>query len=185
MNDLLQRTDSPSSSPDIQTLIRIKRMLLYTYEDEQYLVKAGSILQPYTESILHGWYEYLLANNYLSLYFTKNGMADKEYLELLKPQFTQWIGILCNGKADNGLSQFEARILNYMEKSEDINAGLLPFTYLRYLTTFIFPVVEAGKKYLTDSGSDAKEIANMQQAWFKAVCFSVLLWIYPASVNQA
>ena len=183
MNDLLQRTESPS--PDIQTLIRIKRMLLYTHEDEQYLVKAGSILQPYTESILHGWYEYLLANNYLSLYFTKNGIADKEYLELLKPQFSQWISILCNGKTDSDLLQFEARILNHIEKSGDINMGLLPFTYLRYLTTFIFPVVEAGKKYITDSGGNEKEIAHMQQAWFKAVCFSVLLWIYPISENQA
>ncbi|RFS22405.1 hypothetical protein DVR12_11370 [Chitinophaga silvatica] len=175
-----QGPDQPPSTPDVQTLVRIKRMLLYTYEDEQYLVKAGEILQPYVEDILNEWYDYLLTNNYLSIYFSRNGQPDQAYLEALRPQFLQWITVLLKGRTNSEWWQLEERIAALMEKNNDQDSGSLPLIYLRYLTTFVYPIVGYGKHYLDQSGKDKREISLMQQAWFKAICFSALLWVYPS-----
>jgi hypothetical protein len=186
MNDAMHQgtagSDTPKSSPDAQMLVRLKRMLLFTNEDEQYLIMAGAILAEHTEDILNNWYDYILKNNYLAFYFTRDGAPDLDYLQSLRPHFRQWITDMCTRQEGNTWWQFEERIaaqLQLKPSSGGDDMAPLPMEYLRYLSTFIYPVAEAGRPYLSRHGHPAAEVERMQQAWFKAISFSVLLWVYP------
>ncbi|MDQ0105018.1 hypothetical protein J2T02_000101 [Chitinophaga terrae (ex Kim and Jung 2007)] len=171
--------NQPSSSPDIQTLVRLKRMLLYTQEDEHYLTMAGAILQPHSSSILNSWYGYLSANHYLSLYLRDKVEEKSGYLETLRPQFNQWMNAVCQGREGNSWKWLEDKIGKQLEQDTTTEKGSLPLVYLRYLSTFVYPIVTYSHPYLAGSGKNEEETARMQQAWFKAVSFSVLFWIYP------
>ncbi|MCW3462660.1 protoglobin domain-containing protein [Chitinophaga nivalis] len=173
--------DTSSAVIDALTLVKLKRMLLFTQEDEQYLVMAGNILADHTDDILHKWYEQILHNNYLAHYFTRNGEPDLEYLQRLRPRFQEWLHSLCTRTENQQWWQFEERIAAQLQlKNVPDNMEPLPLVYLRYLSTFIYPVAEAGRFFLQHhSGYAPHETERMHQAWFKAVSFSVLLWIYP------
>ncbi|HEY9260333.1 protoglobin domain-containing protein [Chitinophaga sp.] len=185
MNDAMQQgragSDNPKSPLDAQMLVRLKRMLLFTNDDEQYLIMAGNILTAHTEDILNNWYDYILKNNYLAYYFTRDGAPDVNYLQTLRPHFRKWITDLCTRQEGNTWWQFEERIAAQLQLKPALTTNMdpLPVEYLRYLSTFIYPVSEAGRPYLATHGHPAADVAHMQQAWFKAVSFSVLLWVYP------
>lgn len=185
MNDALQHGTAGSGNPksplDAQMMVRLKRMLLFTNDDEQYLIMAGNILVAHTEDILNNWYDYILKNNYLAYYFTRDGAPDLDYLQTLRPHFRKWIIDLCTRQEGNSWWQFEERIAAQLQLKPASAGDMepLPIEYLRYLSTFIYPVSEAGRPYLSRHGHPATEVERMQQAWFKAVSFSVLLWVYP------
>ncbi|PSL49565.1 protoglobin [Chitinophaga niastensis] len=189
MNDAMQhnaaRPDPPKASLDAQTLVRLKRMLLFTNEDEQYLTMAGAILMDHTDDILNNWYDYMLKNNYLAYYFTKKGEPDTGYLQTLRPHFRKWIHGLCTRQEGTTWWQFEERIAAQLQLKNTPGDNLepLPMIFLRYLSTFIYPVAEAGRSYLSRHDHPAAEVERMHQAWFKAVSFSVLLWVYPDGLN--
>lgn len=170
-----------STSVDAQVLIKIKRMMLFTHEDEQYLTMAGEILAPHAEEILNQWYEDLVSNNYLALYFTNSGAPDLDYLNSLRPHFKAWITALCNRRDSHRWWEFEERIARQLQLRnvplDDLHA--ISPVYLRYMTTFVFPVSEAGRYFINSAGYSRAEAAAMHQAWFKAVSLSALLWIYP------
>jgi len=190
MNDAMQHgkagSDNPKPSIDAHMLVRLKRMLLFTNDDEQYLIMAGHILVAHTEDILNNWYDYILKNNYLAYYFTRDGAPDVDYLQTLRPHFRQWLIGLCTRQEGNTWWQFEERIAAQLQLKPAVaeNMEPLPVEYLRYLSTFIYPVSEAGRPYLTRHGHPAAEVDRMQQAWFKAVSFSVLLWLYPETPSH-
>lgn len=171
--------DNPQPSLDARTLVRLKRMLLFTNEDEQYLMMAGNILAAHTEDMLDTWYDGIIRNNYLVHYFTRDGVPDLEYLQSLRPQFRKWMDDLCSRQEGNSWWQFEERIAAQLSPAADQDMESLPLVYLRYLSSFIYPVAEAGRPYLNRHGHPAADVERMQQAWFKAVSFSVLLWVYP------
>jgi hypothetical protein len=173
--------ENSESSLDAQTLFQLKRMLLFTNEDEQYLMMAGNILAAHTEDILDRWYEYILKNNYLAGYFTRDGKPDLAYLQSLRPEFRKWINNLCTREEGTRWWLFEEHIAAELEQTNHSEPGSLPVIFLRYLTTFIYPVSEAVRTFLNGHGYPESDVERMQQAWFKAISFSVLLWIYPQS----
>ncbi|MBS0026125.1 protoglobin domain-containing protein [Chitinophaga sp. 22321] len=185
MNDAMRHgtagSENPQYPPDAQTLVRLKRMLLFTNEDEHYLIMAGNILVAHTEDILNNWYDFILKNDYLAYYFTRDGTPDASYLETLRPHFRQWITGLCTRQEGKSWWQFEERIAEQLHLTPGSASELepLPMVYLRYLSTFIYPVSEAGRPYLDRYGHPGEDVERMQQAWFKAISFSVLLWVYP------
>lgn len=170
-----------STSVDAQVLIKIKRMMLFTHEDEQYLTMAGTILAPHAEEILNRWYEGIVSNNYLAHYFTSSGAPDLDYLNNLRPHFKAWIMTLCNRQDSHRWWEFEERIARQLQLRNVPLDDLHPLSpvYLRYMTTFVFPVSEAGRFFINSAGYNEAEVAAMHQAWFKAVSLSALLWIYP------
>ncbi|CAL1521335.1 protoglobin domain-containing protein [Chitinophaga sp. MM2321] len=185
MNNAAQRAsvipDPKRSSIDALTLVKLKRMMLFTYEDEQYLTKAGAVLAPHAEEILDKWHEQLLANNYLAHYFISSGTTDPDYMQSLRPHFRGWINQLCERPENRRWSEFEERIITQLQSKNVPIDDLSPLStiYLRYMSTFIFPISEAGRYFLNTAGYTTTETARMHQAWYKAVSFSLLLWTYP------
>ncbi|WP_212001282.1 protoglobin domain-containing protein [Chitinophaga sp. HK235] len=170
-----------TTSIDAQVLIKIKRMMLFTHEDEQYLTLAGEILAPHAEEILNRWYERIVKNNYLAHYFTSSGAPDLSYLHSIRPHFREWITGLCKRSESSRWWEFEEKIARQLQLRKVPLDDLHPLSpvFLRYMTTFVFPVSEAGRHFLNDTGYSPEEIEAMHQAWFKAVSLSALLWVYP------
>lgn len=170
----------------IRDIIQLKRMLLFTKEDEQYLQLAGEVLSGQAEELLDAWYGYILGNDYLAYYFTMDGQPDKDYLHTLRPRFSDWIRSLCQHPVTGQFHRFEEMISRHLqEKSTDSGKqDAISLVYLRYLITFIYPVTNSSLDYLSRKGHSRQEVAKMHQAWFKAVCMSVALWIYPAAGTQ-
>jgi len=163
--------DVPGDTADqhFRDLVLLRRMLLYTKKDDEYLQLAAPVINASSAQIMHAWYDYISADPYLSNYF-KPGTAE----EFAHSRFSDWLQQLCSR---GGLRQWEA-----LEKQVPENAGpLKPLQpeLLRYLTAFAFPVIQAGNEALHAAGMDAPTLANVKQAWFKAVTLSIALWAYP------
>ncbi|WP_143309704.1 protoglobin domain-containing protein [Chitinophaga vietnamensis] len=165
-------TGTGGSSISPQELVMLKRMLLLTQEDEQYLNKAAAILQGHEQDLLNAWQAYILANDYLSQYFS----TGINLVNALSPRFSEWITQLCTRNEDGRWQQFEQRIALQLKK-EDVLPGIPP-VFLRYLTTFVYPVTQAANNLLASAGHSAAEVKRMEEAWFKAVSLSVVLWSY-------
>ncbi|HVI48885.1 MAG TPA: protoglobin domain-containing protein [Chitinophaga sp.] len=175
--------DPKGSSVDAQTLVKLKRMMLFTQEDEQMLTLAGELLAPHAEAILNRWYEGIAANHYLANYFTSSGSPDLDYIQSLRPHFREWITRLCERPESGRWWEFEQKIISQLQaKNQPLNdLPAFPAAYLRYIFTFIYPISEIGREYLINTGHKPEDVSKMHQAWYKAVSLSVLLWIYPSS----
>lgn len=170
-----------SSTLSLRDLVLLKRMLLFTREDERYLQMAGEILSDQAEVILDIWYDHMVANDYLAHYFTKDGQPDADYLNSLRPRFGDWIRQLCQPSRNNQWSKYEEAIAQRFREQPISAMGLddIPVVFLRYLVTFIYPVTNAIRPFLGKHGHQPEDIEKMHQAWFKAVSLSVILWTYP------
>lgn len=174
---------------ELRELVLLKRMLLFTHEDEKYLQLAGSILSSQTAALLDKWHEYILTNDYLSHYFTQNGQQDISYIKDLQPRFQNWIHSLCFPPQNEKWLKYEQLIHQHYEGKPvtEFDMTSIPITFFRYLVTFIYPATASVRDFLTNKGHNTQEVDKMQQAWFKAVSLSVILWCYPEKqpVNQS
>src|ERR1700754_901188 len=83
---------SPVSLADLDLL---KATLLFTSADEENLRKAGEVLESQTEDIINIWYEFVGSHPHLLNYFSRNNMANLEYLTAVRHRFVQWIKDIC------------------------------------------------------------------------------------------
>ncbi len=175
-----------SSTLSLRDLVLLKRMLLFTREDERYLQMAGEILSSKAETILDIWYDHMVANDYLGHYFTRDGQPDTDYLNTLRPRFGNWIRQLCQRPYNTHWSQYEQLIAQRYQDQPLPTADMkdVPVIFLRYLVTFIYPVTNAIRPFLSEKGHRPEEVEKMHQAWFKAVSMSVILWTYPDPAVQ-
>ncbi|TWI91488.1 protoglobin [Chitinophaga japonensis] len=175
-----------SSTLSLRDLVLLKRMLLFTREDERYLQMAGEILSDQAEAILDIWYDHMVANDYLAHYFARDGQPDADYLNTLRPRFGNWIRQLCQRPYNTQWSQYEQAIAQRYQQQSLPTAEMadVPVVFLRYLVTFIYPVTNAIRPFLAKDGHRPEEVEKMHQAWFKAVSLSVILWTYPDPAAQ-
>lgn len=175
-----------SSSLSLRDLVLLKRMLLFTREDERYLQMAGEVLTDQAEMILDTWYDHMIANDYLAHYFTRDGQPDMDYLNNLRPRFGSWIRELCQRPYNTQWAQYEQAIAQrYQQNSLPVDMADIPVVFLRYLVTFIYPVTNSIRPFLSKKGHSPEEVEKMHQAWFKAVSLSVILWTYPDPAKEA
>jgi hypothetical protein len=177
--EMYNGTNAPAI--DLRELVLLKRMLLFTHEDEKYLQMAGGILSTQTAALLNTWHEYILANDYLTHYFTQGGQQDLNYIKDLQPQFESWLNSLCFPPQNEKWLKYEQLINNhYADKSiTQFDMTSIPVVFFRYLVTFIYPATASVRTFLSNKEQEPALLDKMQQAWFKAVCLSVILWCYP------
>lgn len=174
-----QVTKSPVSLQDFELL---KKTVLFTEEDEQYLRLAGEVLRDQVEDVLDLWYGFVGGNEHLVYYFTKDGVPNADYLAAVRERFGQWIMDLCNRPYDQSWLDYQHEIAlrhhsTKKNKTDGVNA--VPIVNYRYLTAFIFPITATIKDFLAKKGQDAETVERMHVAWFKAVVLTVVLWTYP------
>lgn len=170
---------SPLTLKDLELL---KATVLFSQTDEENLRKAGEVLIDQADAVMDIWYELIGSHPHMLIYFSKNNMANLEYLTAVRKRFIQWVKDVC-------LRPFDQTWLNYQHeialrhhsikknKTDEIEA--VPIVHYRYITAFIYPITATIKPLLANKGHAPEEVEAMHQAWFKAIVLTVTLLAYP------
>jgi hypothetical protein len=173
------RQKSPISLHELELL---KATMLFSPTDEENLRKAGEVLESQTDEIIHIWYELIGSHPHLLNYFSRNNMANLEYLTAVKHRFIQWIKDLCFRPFDQSWLNYQHEIAlrhHRIRKNQTDEVEAAPIVHYRYIIAFIYPVTATIKPLLGKKGHTAEEVEAMHQAWFKAVTLTVTLLSYP------
>lgn len=170
---------SPVSMADLNLL---KKTLLWTDEDDKYLMKAGDVLRDQVNEVLDLWYGYVGSHEHLVYYFTHNGQANADYLSAVRARFGQWIMDICTRPKDQDWLNYQYEIglrHHSTKKNKTDNVQAVPIVHFRYMIAFIYPITVTIKSFLAKKGDSAEEVEKMYNAWFKAVVLTAILWTYP------
>jgi hypothetical protein len=172
-----------TSAISLQELSLLKKTLLWSEDDDNYLRMAGDVLKDQTHDILDLWYDYVSKNEHLLYYFGREGSKpNAEYLDAVRKRFEQWIIDLCHKPYDQSWLNYQYEIAkrhHTIGKNKTDNVDAAPIVNFRYLVAFIYPITITIKPFLEKSGKETGDVEGMYNAWFKAVNLSVLLWCYP------
>jgi len=179
--DSPQVPKAPISDEEFELL---KKTVMMSEEDEQYLKKAGEVLKEQVNEILDLWYSWVGSNPHLVYYFSdKNSKQPiQEYLQAVRKRFGQWILDICFRKYDrNWLNyQYEIGLRHHRsKKNKTDNVNSVEHIPLRYMIAFIYPISATIKPFLAKKVNEPEEVEKMFNAWFKAVVLSVALWSIP------
>jgi hypothetical protein len=179
-------TQQIARSPlNLEDLDLLKRTVLFTEEDEEYLRMAGDVLESQTREILDVWYGYVGSHPHLIRYFSDSasGEVDAEYLGRVRRRFEQWILDTCRRTYDQEWLdyhyEFALRHTRAKKNQTDGAYGTPDHIGLRYMIAFVYPITATMKPFLANGGHPAEQVDRMHDAWFKAVTLQVTLWSYP------
>lgn len=166
----------------LQELELLKATVLFTPADEENLRKAGDVLTEQAEAVIDIWYELVGSHPHLLFYFSKNNIANLEYLTAVRRRFVQWVKDICHRPFDQTWLnyQYEIALRHHRikkNKTDEIEAA--PFVHYRYIIAFIYPITATIKPLLAKKGHTPEEVEAMHQAWFKAVVLTATLMTYP------
>lgn len=169
----------------VEDLDLLKRTVLFTGEDEEYLRMAGDVLEGQTDEILDLWYGYVGSHPHLIRYFadTGSGEPNAEYLGRVRARFKQWILDTCRRPYDGEWLDYHQEIAlrhTRAKKNQTDGAYETPdHIGLRYMIAFVYPITATMEPFLAKGGHTAEQVEKMHQAWFKSVVLQVTLWSYP------
>jgi hypothetical protein len=171
---------SPVSREDLELL---KKTVLFTEEDENYLRLAGEVLADQIDGVLDVWYGFVASHPHLVYFFTdEKGEPNGHYLAAVRERFGQWILDTCNRAYDQDWLNYQHEIgLRHYRTKKNQTDGVksVPIINYRYLVGFIYPITATIKPFLEKKGHSADEVEKMHQAWFKSLVMQVTLWTRP------
>lgn len=170
---------SPFTLNDLELL---KKAVLFSSEDEQYLRLAGEVLRDQVDAVLNLWYSFVGSNEHLLRYFTTNGQPDLDYLAAVRDRFGQWIIDLCTRPFDQDWLNYQHEIAlrhHSAKKNQTDGVNSVPIINHRYIVAFIYPITATIKSFLGKKEHDTETVEKMYNAWFKAVTLTAVLWTYP------
>ena len=180
-----EKATSPVGSQDLD---KLKATVMFTEDDEQALRLAGDVLEDQVEDVLDVWYGFVADHPHLVAYFsTPEGEPIQEYLDRVRPRFSQWILDTCRRPYDQTWLDYQEEIglRHTTEKkntTDDVNS--VNNISLRYVIAFICPITATMRGFLGKKGHSAEQVEAMHQAWFKAVTLTVTLWSRPYVRND-
>ncbi len=155
----------------LQELVLLKRMLLFTQEDEKLLHIAAPILKSSLGVILQRWYNYIRTDSYLSSYFDISSEA-----AFRNSHFSTWLQQLCSRPDSQNWQEVERKADESVVTLHSLQPELL-----RYLVIMGYPVIRFGTEAIAISNLDPVLVGRIGAAWYKAVTLSLALWAYPSS----
>jgi hypothetical protein len=177
-------TKEAAKSPiSIEEFELLKKSVLFTEEDKEYLRMAGKVLADQIDDVLDLWYGFVASHPHLVYYFTgPDGKPDVNYLTAVRHRFGQWILDTCNRPYDQDWLNYQHEIglrHHRTKKNKTDKVQSVPNISYRYLVAFIYPITATIKPFLAKKGNSPDEVEKMHQAWFKSVVLQVALWSYP------
>src|SRR6516225_6385010 len=97
-----EQNQPPVPVISLQELVLLKRMLLFTQEDEKLLHIAAPVLKSSHRVILQRWYNYIRADGYLSFFFDVSSEA-----AFRNSHFSAWLQQLCNRPGSQNWQEVE------------------------------------------------------------------------------
>lgn len=173
----------PPSPLSLEEFELLKKSVLFTEEDEQYLRLAGDVLADQIEDVLDLWYGFVASHPHLVYYFSgPDGQPQAAYLAAVRKRFGQWIHDTCQRPYDQDWLNYQHEIglrHHRAKKNRTDQVQSVPHIPHRYLVAFIYPITATIKPFLAKKGHRPEEVEKMHQAWFKSVVLQVALWSYP------
>ena len=180
---------SPDLLPSPVTLDDLDRLhatVLWGDADAQALRRAGDILGPRADRILDVWYGFVGGNAHLVEFFAgADGTPNSDYLASVRARFERWIVDLCTRERNQEWLDYQNEIaLRHTAAKKNVTDGVKSTSdeiALRYVIAFIVPLTITIRPFLAEELTDANELENAYQAWFKAVTVTATLWSQPYS----
>jgi hypothetical protein len=168
----------------LQELELLKKTVLFTDEDVQYLRMAGEVLVPQTQAILDVWYGFVGENPHLIHYFSNksDGKPNAEYLSRVRARFGQWIKDTTDAKHDQPWLDYQYEFgLRHTRigKNKTDKVAAAEHIHFRYLAAFIVPITATIEPFLQKGNRSPDEVKKMHAAWTKSVVLQTILWSYP------
>lgn len=155
----------------------------WTAADATALREASRVLTPQAETMVDSWRADIARQPHLvRWFFGPDGVPDDHYRAAVKRRFVQWVTDACTRPHDQAWLDYQEEIgLRHTPAKKNHTDGthtpnVVP---LRYLVTFVAPVVLSVRRFLDGHGFSAAEIDEICHAWTKAVLLHVVLWSRP------
>ncbi|MHA6799739.1 protoglobin domain-containing protein [Bounagaea algeriensis] len=181
--------DPPVRSPVTeQDLNRLLTDVMWTEQDAAALRRAGEILAPRASEILDVWYDFIGSTPHLVTVFRgPDGEPDQDYLARVRERFEQWVADLCTREFDAQWLAYQEEIAlrHHSAKKNQTDAVDSPAAHVPMsdMLALLVPVTQTVRDFLAQGESDAAAVDAMQQAWFKAVTVSLVLWTRPYAAD--
>jgi len=176
--------DLAPSPVSTQKLSHLLSDVMWTEADAAALRRAGEILRPQVSAILDVWYDFISSTPHLAAVFAgSDGEPDATYLDRVRARFEQWVLDLCTRNFDERWLAYQEEIAlrHHTEKKNTTDDVSSPATHVPMsdMLALVVPVTLTIRDFLATGESDPEQVEAMQQAWFKAVTVSVVLWARP------
>lgn len=181
--------DPPVRSPVTEEdLNRLLTNVMWTEQDATALRRAGEILAPRASEILDVWYDFIGSTPHLVTVFRgTDGEPDQDYLAKVRGRFEQWISDLCTRDFDVQWLAYQEEIgLRHHSAKKNKTDGVdSPASHVPMsdMVALLVPVTQSVRDFLAQGESDPGRVDEMQQAWFKAVTVSLVLWARPYAAD--
>lgn len=181
--------DPPVPSPVTQQdLNRLLTDVMWTEQDAAALRRAGEILAPRAAEILDVWYDFIGSTPHLVTVFRgPDGEPNQDYLARVRRRFEQWVSDLCTRQFDGQWLAYQEEIAlrHHSAKKNQTDNVHSPATHVPMsdMLALLVPVTQTVRDFLAQGESDAAAVDEMQQAWFKAVTVSLVLWTRPYAAD--
>src|SRR5690625_1102779 len=174
-------------SPSPVTMDRLNELLtdvMWTEDDAAALRRAGDILEPQVSDVLDAWYDFIGSTPHLVQVFTgPDGEPDGDYLARVRGRFEQWAVDLCRRPFDEHwlAYQEETDLLPRPTKKNQPDGVASPWKHLpmKDMLALVVPVTLTIRSFLAKEETVVAQLHAMQNAWFKAVTVTPVLWARP------
>lgn len=173
----------PHSPVTLDELAHLKATTGFTDEDQRTLHRAKDIFIPSAEALVDSWRKIIASQEHLARwFFGPDGKPDERYKAAVKARFVQWVEDLCTRPLDQAWLDYQHEIgLRHTPVKKNLTdhthtPSVVP---LRYLLTFIMPVLQSIRPFLRSKGVKPEEIDRIDSAWGKAFILTVTLWSRP------
>lgn len=148
------------------------------------LRRAGEILSPRVSDILDVWYDFIGSTPHLvSVFRGPDGEPDAEYLERVRGRFEQWVIDVCTREFDGQWLAYQEEIAlrHHTTKKNQIDGVDSPASHVPMsdMLALVVPVTLSVRSFLEEGAESGDDVEAMQQAWFKAVTVTLVLWSRP------
>ena len=171
---------SPVGEPGLERLLTD---VMWSEEDAKALRRAGQILEPRVSDLMDVWYDFIGSTPHLVRVFAgPDGEPDGDYLARVRGRFERWVLDLCTREFDAQWLAYQEEIgLRHTTKKNETDGVSSPASHVPMsdMLALIVPVTLSVRGFLAEEESDPAELDLMQNAWFKAVTVTLVLWSRP------
>lgn len=177
-------SDLPPSPVREEQLNELLTDVMWDDNDAAALRRAGDILAPRVKEVLDVWYEFIGSTSHLvSVFRGADGEPDVDYLERVRRRFEQWVIDLCTREFDGQWLAYQEEIglrhhTSKKNQTDDVDSpsGHVP---MKDMMALVVPVTLTIRQFLEEGAEQDDNVDAMQQAWFKAVTVTLVLWSRP------
>jgi hypothetical protein len=153
----------------------------FTTEDEQFLRKAGAVLERQTQQIVEHWRSGIIASipNLARHSRSLAGEPLPKYLAQSNLRFEQWILDTCLRPYDQDWLNYQQQIAlrhTSLKKNQADGVESTPYVPFRDIAAFVAVLNETIKPYLASAGDPAEVVDGMHRAWCRSLQLQIALW---------